>query len=78
MDATLDFLCGECLGHTSFTAHVELGNNSVDIPCSQCGEQWHVLFQVLSFDPLLLGDWLIKRLLGVAKGNTFFSKQQLQ
>jgi hypothetical protein len=73
----LSFLCSECLQTTPFQWDIELGDNIVDVTCF-CGERWHISFRVLQAEPLMVGDWLVKRTVGIIRDNTFFAKEQLQ
>jgi DNA-directed RNA polymerase subunit RPC12/RpoP len=76
--STIDYLCSECNQIFSFQREIAPGNNLADVTCSHCGEQWHISFQVLSLEPLLIGDWGTYRQIGVLRGNTFYAKEQLQ
>ncbi len=76
--ATMDFLCGLCSGNTSTTVVLTLGENSLDVTCSCCGERWHILYPVLSFDPFAIGDWEISRSLGIIQDGKFYAKEDMQ
>jgi hypothetical protein len=77
-NTTLEFLCGECEHTTSFKQDISRGDNTADFTCTGCGEQWHILFEVTSLEPLHIGTSLIKRTIGYLKDNTFFAREQMQ
>lgn len=76
--ATLDFLCGECLEHTTWKQEMNLGDNTADFTCAGCGVHWHVLFDVTSLDPLHVGISVTKRIVGYLIDGQFFAKGQMQ
>ncbi len=76
--ATMDFLCGLCNGNTSTTVVLTLGENRIDVTCSCCGERWHILYPVLSFDPFAEGFWEISRSLGIIQDGKFYAKEDMQ
>ncbi len=76
--ATLDFLCELCSKTTSTGVVLVLGENTIDVICSGCGEHWHILYPVLSLDPFIVGDWEIKRLLGIIQDGQFYAKEEMQ
>ncbi len=76
--ATMDFLCGLCSGNTETSVVLTLGENRIDVTCSRCGEHWHILYPVLSFDPFAIGDWEISRSLGIIRDGKFYAKEDMQ
>ncbi len=78
MNATIEFLCGECHERTTFPASLALGENTLDFTCIHCGERWHAHFCVLSFEPWQVMNFEIKRYLGVLQDGIFYAKEQLQ
>ena len=77
-NATLAFLCGDCDTTTSILQEIKTGDNVADFTCTGCGEQWHVLFEVTSLEPLHIGTSLMSREIGVLKDGKFFAKEQMQ
>jgi transcription elongation factor Elf1 len=77
-NATVAFLCAECDHTISFSQDIMIGDNTADFTCKSCGEQWHVLFEVTSLEPLHVGTALTKRTVGYLVGDRFVSKGMMQ
>ncbi len=78
MQATIEFLCGECHEKMTFSAALALGENRLNFTCMQCGEHWQAHFVIISFEPWQVMNFEIKRLLGVLQDGIFYAKEQLQ